>query len=62
MTPAAATEFLTDVLASLRQGGTWRMIAVVYGLDSPQAAKKLAKEAARVSQAFLLQQMNAADG
>lgn len=62
MTPAAATELLTDVLASQRQGGTWRMLAIMHGYDSPQAMKKAAKEAARVTQKFLLEQKKAADG
>lgn len=59
MTPAAATELLTDVLASQRQGGTWRMLAIMHGYDSPQAMKRAAREAARVSQSFLLQQLAA---
>jgi hypothetical protein len=56
MTPAEATTLLTDVLASQRQGGTWRMLAAVHGYRSPQEMKKAAREAARVSQAFLLAQ------
>lgn len=56
MTPAQATVLLTDVLASRRQGGTWRMLAIMHGYDSPQAMKKAAREAARVSQRFLLEQ------
>jgi hypothetical protein len=61
MTPAAATELLTDVLASRRQGATWRDIARVKGYESPQAAKKAAKQAAAITQAFLLGQ-KAPDG
>jgi hypothetical protein len=60
MTPAAATELLTDILASQRQGGTWRMLAATHGYDSPQAMKKAAKEAAKVAQVFLLEQKNQA--
>jgi hypothetical protein len=61
MTPAQATELLTDVLASRRQGGTWRMLAIIHGYGTPQAMKKAAKEAAAVTQAFLLAQ-KASDG
>jgi hypothetical protein len=56
MTPAQASELLTDVLASQRQGGTWRMLAIMHGYKSPQEMKKAAREAARVSQRFLLEQ------
>lgn len=56
MTPAQATELLTDVLASQRQGGTWRMLAIMHGYKTPQEMKKAAKEAAKVSQRFLLEQ------
>jgi hypothetical protein len=56
MTPAAATELLTDVLASRRQGGTWRQLAMIHGYDSPQAMKHAAREAAKIAQAFLLEQ------
>jgi hypothetical protein len=55
MTPAAASELLTDVLASRRQGGTWRQLALVHGYGSPQAMKRAAREAARVTQRFLLE-------
>lgn len=60
MTPAQATELLTDVLASQRQGGTWRMLAVMHGYSTPQEMKKAAREAAAISQRFLLSQV--ADG
>jgi hypothetical protein len=55
MSPAQATELLTDVLASRRQGGTWRMLAIIHGYESPAAMKKAAKQAAAVAQAFLLE-------
>lgn len=56
MTPLEATETLTKVLAYQRSGLTWRQIAQLLRLPSPQAAKKTAKEAARVSQNVLLRQ------
>jgi intein-encoded DNA endonuclease-like protein len=56
MTPLEATETLQKVLALQRQGLSWRHIAVALRLNSPQEAKKLAKEAARVSQNLLLRQ------
>lgn len=56
MTPLEATETLQKVLACQRQGLTWRNIATVLQLPSPQIAKKVAKEAARVSQNVLLRQ------
>ena len=56
LTPSQATETLRRVLALQAQGLTWRHIAAAMGLDSPQAAKKMAKEAARVSQNLLLRQ------
>jgi hypothetical protein len=58
MTPAQATELLTDVLASRRQGGTWRMLAIMHGYKTPQEMKKAAKQAAAISQRFLLEQVN----
>jgi hypothetical protein len=54
LTPEAATELLTDVLASRRQGGTWRMLAVMHGEENPKLMKKRAKQAARVTQRYLL--------
>ena len=57
MTPAQATELLTDVLASRRGGATWRQLALVHGYESPQAMKKAAKDAARTAQSFLLTQV-----
>lgn len=63
LTAAAASELLTDVLASQRQGGTWRMLAVMHGAENPKAMKKRAKEAAKVTQQFLLaQRLNHTDG
>lgn len=56
MTPKEATLTLRRVLAMQGQGLTWRHIAVALRLDSPQEAKKVAKEAARVSQNLLLRQ------
>lgn len=56
LSPSEAAETLRKVLALQNQGLTWRHIAVALRLDSPQAAKKLAKEAARVSQNVLLRQ------
>ena len=57
---AQATELLTDVLSKRRrQGGTWRMLAIMHKQDSPQAMKRLAKDAARISQRFLLEQKRA---
>lgn len=55
MTPAQATELLTSVLASRAEGATWRQLMVKHGCRSPQEMKKLAKEAAKVSQRFLLE-------
>jgi hypothetical protein len=54
LTAAAASELLTDVLASQRQGGTWRMLAIMHGEQNPKVMKKKAKQAAKVTQRFLL--------
>jgi hypothetical protein len=54
LTAAAASELLTDVLASQRQGGTWRMLAVMHGEQNPKVMKKKAKQAARVTQRFMI--------
>lgn len=56
MTPPEATDMLRRVLAMQARGLTWRNISAALGLPSPQIAKKLAKEAARVSQNVLLRQ------
>jgi hypothetical protein len=56
LTAAAASELLTDVLASQRQGGTWRMLAIMHGAENPKVMKKRAKAAARATQRFLLSQ------
>jgi hypothetical protein len=57
LTAAAASELLTDVLASQRQGGTWRMLAATHGEANPKLMKKKAKEAARVTQRFMIEKM-----
>lgn len=62
LTAAAASELLTDVLASQRQGATWRQLAATHGLDSPQAMKKAAKKAAKVTQRFLLDKTTGTSG
>jgi hypothetical protein len=54
LTAAAASELLTDILASQRQGGTWRMLAIMHGEQNPKVMKKKAKQAAKVTQRFLL--------
>lgn len=45
---------LTRVLNMQRDGRSWRQIAQILQLPSPQVAKKLAKEAAAVSQQWMI--------
>lgn len=57
MTPEQATDTLRKVLAMQAQGLSWRHIAVALRLESPQAAKRIAKTAARDTQTFLVRKI-----
>ena len=56
MTPQQATKILGLVVTAKAAGNSWAQIARHNGFSSPQAAKKAAKQAAQITQQFLLSQ------